>query len=89
MRDAAFSGADPGSLSEGYRAQAQMEPSVLDLDGGQGRQSTCPQNMVQPSAKGSRERRDTSRRECRNALLRNANPHFGSDEDEHDDRDEY
>ena len=42
MRDAPLSSVDSGSLSRGYRAQAQMEPSALDLDVGEGNRATHP-----------------------------------------------
>jgi hypothetical protein len=89
MRDAALSGTDLGSSSQGYRAWGRTEPPASGLDGGQGHHPIRLRNIVRASAEGSREQRDTSRRECGNAPRRYANPNIGSDGDEHDDRDDY
>jgi hypothetical protein len=84
MRDAAFSGTDPGSSSRGYRARSRTEPPASDLDGGQGHRPTRLRNVVWPSAEGSRERRDTSRCDRGNAARRDPDPNIGGDGDEHD-----
>jgi hypothetical protein len=89
MRDAALSGADPGSSSRGYWARGRTEPPTSDLDDGQGCRPTRLQNVVRPSAEGSQGRRDTSRRVRGNAARRDADPNTGGDGDEHDDRDDY
>jgi hypothetical protein len=89
MRDAALSGMDLGSSSRGCRARGRTEPPALNLDGGQECQTTRLQNVVRPSAEGSRESRDTSRRDCGNAPRRDADPNNGGDGDEHDDQDNY
>jgi hypothetical protein len=89
MRDAALSGTDPGSSSQGYRAQGRTEPPASGLDGGQGRRPTRLRNVVRASTEGSQERRDTSRRDRGNAPRRDADPNTGGDGDEHDDRDDY
>jgi hypothetical protein len=89
MRDAALSGADPGSSSRRYRAWGRMEPLALGLDGGQGRQPTHLRNVIWASAEGSRERSDTFRRECNNTPRRDADPNIDGEGDEHNDRDKY
>jgi hypothetical protein len=53
MRDAALSGADPGSSSRGYRARGRMELPASGLDGGQRHRPTCLRNVVRASAEGS------------------------------------
>jgi hypothetical protein len=61
----------------------------LGLDGGQGRQPTRLGNVVWASAEGSGEWRDTSRRKRGNAPCWDVDPNTGSEEDEHDDQDDY
>ena len=89
MRDADLSSAESGSSSRGYQAQAQMEPSDLGLDDGQGCRSIHPRNVVQPRSKGSQKRRNTSQCKHGNTPLRSTDPHSGNDEDAHDDWDNY
>jgi hypothetical protein len=89
IRDADLFGADPGSSSRGYRARDRTEPSASDLDSGQGRRPTHLRNVVRANTEGSRERRDTSRRECGNAPRRDADPNTDGEGDEHDDQEDY
>jgi hypothetical protein len=89
IRDAALSGADPGSSSRGYRARARMEPPASGLDGGQRCRLTRLRNVVRASTDGPRERRKNSRRERGNALRRDIDPPTEGEGDEHDDQDDY
>jgi hypothetical protein len=88
-RDATPSGANPGSSSQGYRARGRTEPPASGLDGGQGCQPTHLRNVVQASAEGSQEWKDTSRCEGGNVPGRDAYPNTDNEGDEHDDWDDY
>jgi hypothetical protein len=52
IKDATLSGADPGSLSRGYRVRGQMEPPASSLDASQGCRPTRLRNMVRASEDG-------------------------------------